>query len=278
MLKSTATAAALLMLGYLAARRMLPAPGVAAAGAPGWVSWPLYEPSPWSDNQAGEWTPVALMPGESAASIEWAPLPLQDVDQANAAPGQGDTVPEQINGTMAAAVASLGASLQAIPATLGITQPTPPELAARNERAFLDMIAYAEGTAGPDGYRTMFGHRLFDSFADHPRQYFEFTNARGEKLRTSAAGRYQFLARTWDTLKARLNLPDFGPESQDRAAIELIRERGALPDVRAGRVAAAVVKVAPIWASLPGAGYAQPERKLSALLASYTTAGGNLET
>ena len=42
-------------------------------------------------------------------------------------------------------------------------------------------------------------------------------------------------------------------------------------------MAAAVAKVAPIWASLPGAGYAQPERKLPALLASYTQAGGNLE-
>ena len=29
-----------------------------------------------------------------------------------------------------------------------------------NVRAFLDVIAYAEGTSGPDGYRTMFGSVL----------------------------------------------------------------------------------------------------------------------
>lgn len=143
-----------------------------------------------------------------------------------------------------------------------------------NVRAFLDMIAFAEGTAGPDGYLTMFGGALANSYADHPRKRFTFTNSRGETLTTSAAGRYQFLIATWDELKKKLGLPDFSPDSQDRAAIELIRQRGALNDVKAGRVASAITKIAPIWASMPGAGYAQPERKLSALLAAYAQAGG----
>lgn len=149
--------------------------------------------------------------------------------------------------------------------------------AARNERAFLDMIAYAEGTNGPHGYATAFGGGRIPSLADHPRVYYPFTNGRGEKLKTSAAGRYQFLARTWDELAAKLNLPDFGPASQDAAALELVRQRGALNDVRAGRTESAIAKCAPTWASLPGAGYAQPERKLSTLLAQYRAAGGNME-
>lgn len=149
--------------------------------------------------------------------------------------------------------------------------------AARNQRAFLDMIAYAEGTNGPNGYATLFGGALADSLADHPRVYKTFTNGRGETLRTSAAGRYQFLARTWDALAASLNLPDFGPESQDAGAVELIRQRGALNDVRAGRTEVAIAKCAPVWASLPGAGYAQPERKLTTLLAQYRAAGGTTE-
>lgn len=154
----------------------------------------------------------------------------------------------------------------------------PADTAAANERAFLDMLAYSEGVAqGEDGYRTLFGGGLMASLADHPRQYFPFTNGRGETLKTSAAGRYQFLARTWDALARKLSLPDFGPASQDLAALELIRERGALNDVRAGRFTQAVNKCAPIWASLPGAGYAQPERKLSSLVAAYQAAGGNLE-
>lgn len=147
-----------------------------------------------------------------------------------------------------------------------------------NMRAFLDMIAYSEGTNGPEGYRYMFGYpqnpdRLCASLVDHPRQYFSFT-AGGKTQRTSAAGRYQFLVGTWDELRAKLHLPDFGPASQDAAAIELIRQRGALPDIKAGRVAAAIAKCAKTWASLPGAGYGQPERKLASLISAYTQAGG----
>lgn len=151
---------------------------------------------------------------------------------------------------------------------------TDDQIARMNERAFLDMIAYAEGTSAPEGYRMMFGGGLFNSYADHPRVLHDFTNKVGQRLKTSAAGRYQFLARTWDELQRKLDLPDFGPASQDAAALELIRQRGALADVRAGRVAEAVRKVAPIWASLPGAGYNQPERKLTQLLQAYTAGGG----
>lgn len=147
-----------------------------------------------------------------------------------------------------------------------------------NLRAFLDMIAYAEGTSGPEGYRVMFGYprfpdRLITSFADHPRQYFTFYVG-STAYKTSAAGRYQFLASTWDDLKRKLSLPDFGPASQDAAAVELIRQRGALPDVKAGRVASAIAKCAKTWASLPGAGYGQPERQMANIITQYAAAGG----
>lgn len=146
------------------------------------------------------------------------------------------------------------------------------EQADQNIRAFLDMIAFAEGTSGANGYRTLFGGRLFDSYADHPRVFVPFRNTT-----SSAAGRYQFLAKTWDTLARRLGLTDFSPENQDAAAIELIRERGALNDVKAGRVEVAVGKVRKIWASLPGAGYNQPEKNITALVRAYSRAGGQLE-
>lgn len=155
-------------------------------------------------------------------------------------------------------------------------------------RAMLDTIAAAEGTAGPDGYRTLFGGALFTGYGDHPRVAKQFTTTDGRKLWTSAAGRYQFMAvspipgggstkvDTWDRLKRKLGLPDFSPDSQDRAAIELIREAGALDDVQAGRFDRAVSKLAGTWASLPGAGYSQPERKLAWLADRFTDAGGAL--
>lgn len=173
-------------------------------------------------------------------------------------------------------------TLEDLQVTLDPTTYTPaavaPDTAADNEAAFLDMIAFSEGVAkGEDGYRTLFGGGLFDSFADHPRKFFSFTDKLGRVLKTSAAGRYQFLMRTWDEIAQKLQLADFSPENQDRAALELIRQRGAQNDVRAGRIAQAIAKCAPIWASLPGAGYSQHENKLTALVASYQAAGGNLE-
>lgn len=152
------------------------------------------------------------------------------------------------------------------------------EQAQTNRRAFRDAIAYSEGVApGIDGYRTMFGGQLCANLVDHPRQYFPFRDKNGVLHTTSAAGRYQFLVRTWDDLRAKLQLPDFGPDSQDRACDELIRQRGASADVDAGRFADAIAKCAKTWASLPGAGYAQHENKLADLVAAYRAAGGSLE-
>nr|WP_284402127.1 glycoside hydrolase family 104 protein [Acidovorax sp. SUPP2825] len=133
------------------------------------------------------------------------------------------------------------------------------------------MIAFAEGTAGrgDDGYNILFGGAEFEGYERHPRVYVAFGNTT-----SSAAGRYQFLARTWDGLAAKMGLQDFGPASQDAGALELIRERGALADVQAGRTVKAINKVAKVWASLPGAGYGQPERRLSVLLNAYARAGG----
>jgi lysozyme len=166
--------------------------------------------------------------------------------------------------------------------------PTDDTTAAANLAAFLATIRKAEGTAGPNGYRTLFGGALFGGYEDHPRRAARFTDGQGRKLWTTAAGAYQFMAvsalpdgsftrvDTWDRLAEKLGLPDFAPESQDRAAVELIREAGALDDVRAGRFAQAVGKVRRIWASLPGAGYAQPEKTIEALRLAYADAGGTI--
>lgn len=156
----------------------------------------------------------------------------------------------------------------------------PGDLAEANVRAFLDMLAVSEGTAGrgDNGYNVLFGGGLFTSYADHPRQLITRMFRNGNTVTSSAAGRYQFLRKTWDGLNAKMTLPDFGSASQDAAAIELIRERGALADVRAGRFAGAVTKCRRTWASLPGAGYDQPEHTLDYLTAAFQLAGGTVST
>lgn len=167
-----------------------------------------------------------------------------------------------------------------------------PDRGDANVRAFLAMIRTAEGTADGNGYRALFGHRpdaprLFTGWADHPRIASQFTDRNGRRLWTSAAGAYQFMAisrtptggattvDTWDRVSRALGLPDFSPASQDAAAVELIRRRGALADVRAGRFEAAVGKCRAEWASLPGAGYGQREVDLDTLAQAYADAGGS---
>jgi lysozyme len=142
-----------------------------------------------------------------------------------------------------------------------------------NERAFLQTIAVSEGTYGhgDNGYNVLVGGDLFQGYAKHPNVLVTLNKA---GLKSTAAGRYQFLKRTWDALALKLHLPDFSPASQDVAALELVAERHAADDVRSGRFADAVSKCAPIWASLPGAGYNQRENSLATLKAAYIRAGG----
>lgn len=150
----------------------------------------------------------------------------------------------------------------------------------QNLAAFLTMISRCEGTDGDSGYRALFGYRAsqdgpcFDDFHDHPNQRFPFRMTDGSLGFTTAAGRYQLIFATWKRLQAKLGLPDFGPDSQDDAATELISEKNALGDVMAGRFRDALDKCAPVWASLPASRYLQPVRSYDFAQAAYTTAGG----
>jgi lysozyme len=143
----------------------------------------------------------------------------------------------------------------------------------QNVNAFLKTIRVSEGTSGSDGYSILVGGGHFDSFADHPRVKVWIASIGNY---STAAGAYQIIRKTWDGVRSTLGLTDFSPASQDRAAIQLIRQRGALADVRAGRFAVAVDKCKKEWASLPGAGYGQRENSLATLQDAYLNAGGNI--
>lgn len=145
-----------------------------------------------------------------------------------------------------------------------------------NRKAFLDMIAWSEGTdngrqtTANHGYDVVVGGEQFYSYADHPRKLVMLRRG----LASTAAGRYQLLSRYWDVYKKQLNLPDYGPASQDAVALQQIRECKALGDIDAGNLSSAIAKCSRIWASLPGANYGQHENKLEDLMAKYEAAGG----
>lgn len=148
-----------------------------------------------------------------------------------------------------------------------------------NVAAFLDMIAHSEGTDSgrqltkDRGYDVIVGGALFSNYTDHPRKLVPLPKL---NIKSTAAGRYQLLARYFDAYRNQLGLKDFSPLSQDLIAIQQIRERGALGTIHAGEFAKAVHLVKNIWASLPGAGYGQHENKLADLAAVYQRKGGVL--
>lgn len=157
----------------------------------------------------------------------------------------------------------------------------------KNRLAFLDMLAVSEGTSTSSatlcrGYDVIVTGsdrkpEVFTDFSDHPFNAGRKSKAINSKgLTSSASGRYQFMLRDWVHYRDQLSLPDFGPASQDKWAIQLIRERGALPLIDAGDFELAVARVRNLWASLPGAGYGQPEHGIEKLQVAYLDAGGVL--
>lgn len=140
-----------------------------------------------------------------------------------------------------------------------------------NVLAALDTISFAEGTHGD--YSILFGGGRFEGFSDHPRIVVT-AKLGGNEIRSSAAGKYQILKRTWDDVAPKIGASDFSPYWQDRAAVYLIRRRGALPALVEGRFYEALDLMRKEWASLPGAGYGQPEKSREALAQVYANAGG----
>ena len=130
-----------------------------------------------------------------------------------------------------------------------------------NVQRGLATIKATEGTAQKaNPYASGFGNTTISSFTDHPNISYGFKETTGKKNRTTAAGAYQFLSGTWKSISKKLGLTDFGPVNQDIAALGLIDQAGGLAALLAGDVKGFVSKVNGVWASLPGAPYAQPTK------------------
>jgi muramidase (phage lysozyme) len=68
-----------------------------------------------------------------------------------------------------------------------------------------------------------------------------------KSLKSTAAGRYQFLNSTW----VGLEMPDFKPDSQDKAAIKLFKRRRMQNPLFVGDVEQAIRLGNKEWAALP---------------------------
>lgn len=146
-----------------------------------------------------------------------------------------------------------------------------------NQKAFLDTIAWSEGTStvlGSDnGYNVIVGGDLFKSYEDHPRVKVWLPKL---GVDSTAAGRYQLLARYFDAYKKQLGLSDFSPASQDTIALQQVRESHAINQIEDGDIDEAIVRCGRIWASFPGSPYGQHTHSVKDLRAVFIKAGGTV--
>jgi len=115
----------------------------------------------------------------------------------------------------------------------------------------------------------MFGGGLMPHLERHPDRVIYSGG-----YASAAAGAYQFMPFTWARASRSLQLPGFGPDVQDQAAIFLIQRRGALPLADRGELTPELAaRLAPEWASFPTlAGrsyYGQPVKRYEELRAFY---------
>jgi len=148
-----------------------------------------------------------------------------------------------------------------------------------NLHKFLALTAYSEGTSTSaitqdDGYDIVVsgvdGPERVSDYSQHP-----FANRPAKLVRpglySTAAGRYQILFRFWKVYQQQLGLPDFGHDSQDAVAIQMIRERKALPLIEAGNIEQAITACAGIWPSFPGNDYQQNAHSMEKLMGHWAT-------
>ena len=134
-----------------------------------------------------------------------------------------------------------------------------------NARRWLNLISYAEGTYGKQGprYDITFGYQPIKDLSKHPDRV-----VRSGGYSSAAAGAYQFMPGTWQRAAGAVKAQDFGPRSQDLAALQLMRWRGVDPD-KAPISPQTVAKLSGEWASFPtlkgGSAYGQPSKSYEQL-------------
>lgn len=145
------------------------------------------------------------------------------------------------------------------------------DIVNRYEKALHDTIAFAEGTRdrSNDGYDVLFGGSTYASCARHPNRCIKY----GSTCST-AAGRYQFLYSTWNSIANARGYATFEPENQERGAAYLIGSvrKATIPTDRALTSAEfqnVMAKISYEWASLPPGRYGQPSKSMTQLRTLY---------
>lgn len=133
--------------------------------------------------------------------------------------------------------------------------------------------------AGPESggrYDVLYGGGTIGDLSRHPRRAVPITTGPNAGQTSSAAGRYQFLAPTWDDISSRYDLTDFSPANQDAAAWALANETysgktgGDLTEaLRQGKLQDVAQALSGQWTSLAGGIEPQAAGSGKGLLANY---------
>lgn len=119
-----------------------------------------------------------------------------------------------------------------------------------NVQKMLNLIGKAEGA----DYDTIVGgkQRIKD-FSAHPN----IVGLRTKQGPSTAAGKYQITNTTYKNYADKMGIRDFSPSSQDKIAVQILHDIGALKDVTKGKFKDAINKAGGTWVSLPSSKIAQ---------------------
>lgn len=140
-----------------------------------------------------------------------------------------------------------------------------------NFGAFVAVLAEGESSNDESAWTVIVGGQHFTSFDDHPRVFVPQPNG----TKSSAAGKLQITATTWDDFCSHYGKMPFTPENQLTCGAWLIWRAGAMDDVIAGRLDAAIRKLSKVWTSL-----SIPKRQQEApsIFAAYGGRTGNADS
>lgn len=156
----------------------------------------------------------------------------------------------------------------------GVTMTTSSDLQNKNVQAFLALIRKHESNGD---YSIIYGGQHFNDFSQHPNVRVPFFNPKTQKMDYStAAGAYQINRPTWLMLNAISSFADFGKESQDLAAVLLLRRSGALSAIIAGDIQGALKAASGTWASLPYTDSMQAHTSATIAANEYLNFGGSI--